>query len=258
MCEGYRRYPVFIIKTKEGLDKRLLLAEVKVNPCAITLESYSPTLGATVSNHAVQSEQFKSCFWEAYLLGNPSEKAWNSTSRWLRHVLEVPDPQPALHEALLAVSVIQCGKLNGNVALLIEGRRLYTRALRLLREALNDAVSVQRDDTLAAAGLLILYEVRFNIDSLDLSDGWTALRLQCFNPRWLDFSHAWLDFASTATWSKTTVHSRFKDHSRICKVSDGRFYILREEIHLLMGFLQDDARPIATAIGHIERIGVVD
>jgi hypothetical protein len=157
------------------------LAEVKEDSCTPTFEYHSPKLIATVSNYAVESQQLKSCFWESYWLTNPSEKAWNSTSRWLHHVLEIPDPQPALHEALLAVSVTQCGRLNGNQALRIEGRRLYTRALHLLRLALNEALSVQHDDMLATTGVLILYEVSISIDSSDLSDGRTALRLQCFN-----------------------------------------------------------------------------
>ena len=43
--------------------------------------------------------------------------------------------------------------------MLSNGRQLYTMALRLLRLALYDAAVVTHDDTLAATGLMILYEV---------------------------------------------------------------------------------------------------
>lgn len=74
-------------------------------------------------------------------------------------MLEVQAPQPALQEALLAVYTLQSGKLRGDSDMLAESQRFYTKALHLLRMALYDSASIQHDDTLAATGLMILYEV---------------------------------------------------------------------------------------------------
>jgi hypothetical protein len=73
--------------------------------------------------------------------------------------LQTADPRPALQEALLAISTTAFGKLNGNPTLLIEGHRLYSKALHLLRLALDEPLSVQHDDTLDATCLMILFEV---------------------------------------------------------------------------------------------------
>lgn len=124
------------------------------------IQPHSPPLTSCATSYAVEVQQLKAWFWETYSLSTPSENARNCTSRWLHHVLEVPTPQPALREALLAICLTQCGRVNGDLAMLMQGQQSYSKALRLLRIVLDDAERMQHNDTLAATGLMILYEAK--------------------------------------------------------------------------------------------------
>jgi hypothetical protein len=132
------------------------------NICNATPTNASSEITPTLSSHAVESQRVKAWFWQTISPQTSSGHTWNSTSRWLYHVLQTANPQPALREALLAISTTAFGKLNGEPALLIEGHRLYSKALHLLRLALDESVSAQHDDTLDATCLMILFEVFLN------------------------------------------------------------------------------------------------
>lgn len=81
------------------------------------------------------------------------------TPHWLYYVLSLVSKQPALDEALLAVSLIKYGRVYSKPAILTKGRQIYTRALGLLQQSLRDEELAMLDETLATVSVMVLYEV---------------------------------------------------------------------------------------------------
>lgn len=67
--------------------------------------------------------------------------------------------QPALDQALLAISVTRYGKAYGEPTVLEKGRQIYVRALSLLQQCLYDEELAMLDETLATICVLVVYEV---------------------------------------------------------------------------------------------------
>lgn len=66
---------------------------------------------------------------------------------------------PSFHGALLAVSLASLANVSGMQHLLVESRKQYGRALRILHDALNDTSTAASDGNLLAVVLLQKYEV---------------------------------------------------------------------------------------------------
>ena len=93
-----------------------------------------------------------------------SEKAVitsRSPLSWLQLCWSLSDPGEALQCAMTAVSVAKAGRIHRDPRLVLEAHALYGTALLELRKALWDKSMMHRDETLAAATTLSIYEVQF-------------------------------------------------------------------------------------------------
>ena len=145
ICEGYARYPVFIVRTKEGFVKRGRLEEAKnlreqesccqptwraSKPITVSVSSKNlrkPDLvrGHNVtwnnmpplSNNAKVSEvQLISTFWECYVPSRSCAQA-GSPCAWLQQSIALPNPLPALRLSLKALAMTRLGWLHKNTTL---------------------------------------------------------------------------------------------------------------------------------------------
>lgn len=113
-----------------------------------------------ISSSGVWEASIVAWFWNAYGHTTAPSDASKSTSVWLYRTVELPNPIPVLHQALLALSVTRCGRVHCDEAMMKHGQATYGRALRLLQQALYDEVLMLHDETLASVRALVLYEVR--------------------------------------------------------------------------------------------------
>lgn len=139
-CEGYARYPVFIIRTKEGFVKRGRLEEAKIlreeesrfqptwrssKPITALVSSKNSGKPDVVrghnvtwnnmpplSNNAKVSEiQLISTFWECYVPSGSCAQAGSPCS-WLQRSIALPNPLPALRLSLKALATARLGWLH--------------------------------------------------------------------------------------------------------------------------------------------------
>ena len=192
-CEGYARYPVFLVRTQQGPVKRRRLEEVK--PPEETSETgdkklpYQPatrsskhiaapalskyvlqrdlvqgkyfimnSLSSRVSNANMSEAQLISAFWECYTPSTSMAQA-GSPCAWLQQSICVPNPPPALRLSLKALAMTRLGWLRKDEAFVHEGKVIYVNALRELQKALYNQNSMWQDETMAACNVLALYEV---------------------------------------------------------------------------------------------------
>ena len=174
-CEGYNRYPIFVNRTVEGLQRRAALEETRPasesGPSVVggrrgVVERAQPLQRPSsrppvphVTSPRSNESQFHALFWEEYApstgaVGRPSQ-----FSVWMMEAMNLPDPTPALRHSLLALSVTRRGRKAKNDDLLVQGRGFYGQALQSLQQALYDPRLMWHDDTLAACRTLMIYEV---------------------------------------------------------------------------------------------------
>ena len=162
LCEGYDRFPVFINRTLQGLQKRKPLEEAKSDSAsrAVALIRTSvDRLPSAPSAGKVWSDNFLSWFWDNYSPMDGSSNTLVTGPVWLYHAMTVSFPTEALTQALLALSIVRRGRINNDNTLLYEGRNIYSQALRLLQKDLYDLQRVGQEETLAATRVMALYEV---------------------------------------------------------------------------------------------------
>ena len=145
ICEGYARYPVFIVRTKEGFVKRGRLEEAKnlrkgESRCESMSRSSKPTnvsmsskdvrkpdlvrrhtvtwdIRLPLFNNANVSEtQLISNFWECYIPSGSCAQA-GSPCAWLQQAIALPNPLPPLRQSLKALAMIRLGWLHKDTAL---------------------------------------------------------------------------------------------------------------------------------------------
>jgi len=173
-CEGYDRFPVFINRTTDGLLKRNPLEEAKLRSGRADDEAngrvdYALALGAggcrsrtgpQMESRIVEAERYVSWFYDSF---SPAQSSNVSDSRkgphWFHYVMTLRSRQPALDEALLAISLAKHGKVYGESAVLEQGRQIYVRALSLLQQCLYDQNLAVLDETLATVCVMVMYEV---------------------------------------------------------------------------------------------------
>jgi hypothetical protein len=78
---------------------------------------------------------------------------------WLNEAISLNNPGQALSLSILALSTTRVGRIGSDEPLTEQGNMLYVHALRELRKALWDRHLMWRDETLAAARILAIYEV---------------------------------------------------------------------------------------------------
>lgn len=171
-CEGYEKYPIFLIRTVAGIEKRKALEEVKprqqLPPCinestisespATTrrlVATSTPTL-TSINTAPVIFRRIESAFLEDYL---PVCNNSHNLATWLVNVIDRGERSKALQVSLQALAMTRVGHAAANDTLVAQGRVVYGMALRELQVALWDKQLAVADDTLAAARALAFYEV---------------------------------------------------------------------------------------------------
>ena len=181
VCEGYARYPTFLINTPEGRQKRRRLEEAKPrsldsgasssnlsrsssasgpsrsNPMAAA-SSTALALPQQVGGRNLDNAQIISAFWEKFVPREASAQGADPCP-WLHQIILNPNKSQALEVAVNALAMTRVGWAEGEAALSIRGRDQYGLALKKLQSALYDKDLMWHDDTLAAAYCLSTYEV---------------------------------------------------------------------------------------------------
>lgn len=124
-------------------------------------------------SRTIEAAPFIARFYETFVPSFPSKRATVYPPHWLEYVTKVSSPQPVLSQALLAISLTHCGKVQASSTLVMEGRRQYVRSLHLLQMALGSAASYLHDDTLAAVAICVWHEL-LNPTSTRGPQGWLA------------------------------------------------------------------------------------
>lgn len=174
-CEGYGRFPVFLNRTAQGLEKRQRLDEAK--PIAPS-SSEKPDISANDWKHILAAllnsgdnrmlsqpsatpaydSQIIALFFHRYLPTNEVIQDGYEGS-WLRQTICLQNPGEALHLSLKAISMTTLGRLYKDDRLAFQAGTCYGGALRHLRRALQSEMTVWRNETLTASFILALYEV---------------------------------------------------------------------------------------------------
>lgn len=129
------------------------------------------TVPIAVPSRAIEAARFTAQFYETFVQSFPSKRAMVSPPHWLEYVVKLPAPLPVLDQALLAISLTHCGRVQESSTLVMEGRRLYAHSLHLLQIALGNTASCLHDDTLAAVAMCVLHEL-LNPTSTTRPQGW--------------------------------------------------------------------------------------
>ncbi|KAI9737232.1 MAG: hypothetical protein M1818_005764 [Claussenomyces sp. TS43310] len=185
LCDGYSRFPVFLNRTAQGLQKRAPLEEIqpKQNPASQAVsnrtvknpdlavggavpassqqylngEAANGRIPQQVSDVTVILNRLQGVFVESYLPSNRRDGA-GSASLWILDAICLSHPGPALESSFRALSTVRAGRERDNPAIAAQGRLFYGRALRELQVALSNPDLMGSDETLAACKMMALYE----------------------------------------------------------------------------------------------------
>lgn len=174
-CEGYERFPVFLNRTAQGLEKRERLDEAKpIAPSSsekpdISANDWTHIFGALLSSEDNRmlsqpsatpafDSQIIALFFHRYLPTNEAVQD-GYEGGWLRQTICLQNPGEALHLSLKAISMTTLGRLYKDDRLAFQGGTCYGSALHQLRTALQSELTVWRDETLTTSFILALYEV---------------------------------------------------------------------------------------------------
>ena len=111
------------------------------------------------STYPLFQSQILSNFWNSFAPRNELSNYTASGNVWLQEAIINATSNEILQNSLLALAVTRLGSQNHDRDLVIHGRLLYGKALKLLRRALDDDGSRDDDTTLASGYVLSLYEV---------------------------------------------------------------------------------------------------
>lgn len=124
------------------------------------LPTQPPSPGPQIWAKNVEAIRYVSWFSDSFIPVRSSNGPWHrKTPHWLHYVLSIASKQPALDEALLAVSLTKYGRVYRESIIIEKGRQNYTRALGLLQQSLCDEELAMLDETLATVSIMVLYEV---------------------------------------------------------------------------------------------------
>ena len=167
VCRGYERYPVFVHTTKDGVQRRQRLEEVKdIEPkCSLGTSAAivsgthgchgSPVISVAkpVQNHV----DFVQWFQYAFVL----TREVGQFAYFMTPIVALSVPGPLLRSSLLALSMTKYGRLTGDFTAVQRGQQNYVYSLRRLHLALGDNTASKDEDTLACAVVLALHEVGY-------------------------------------------------------------------------------------------------
>lgn len=123
------------------------------------MEAVISRIPIQITSTIVLREKLISLFLDMYLpagfhLPGPSP------IKWLNEALSLTNPGQVLSLSIQALSTTRVGRIGWDDLLTKQGNMLYVHALRELRKVLWDKHLMWRDETLAAARSLAVYEVR--------------------------------------------------------------------------------------------------
>ncbi|KIV82293.1 hypothetical protein PV11_04414 [Exophiala sideris] len=165
-CEGYEKYPVFINRGQQGLQKRKRLEEARpaqsehtdrVVPAVLFHSKRSPIVSSPPCRYLLE-DQCISVFWEGFSAKSVTDPRPASDPAWLHHILNISSPADRLRQALLSLAYTRIGRLNNDPVAVIRGQQVYGQALQAIQQALYDPHWTRHDETLAAARCMVLYE----------------------------------------------------------------------------------------------------
>lgn len=118
------------------------------------------SIGPQMCSKKVEADRYVSWFCDSVGPARSSNGSdTGKTPHWFCYVITLMSRQPALDEALLAISLTKYGKVYGESSVLEKGQQIYIRALILLQQCLYDEKLAMLDETLATVCVMVLYEV---------------------------------------------------------------------------------------------------
>ena len=180
ICEGYARYPVFLNRNAQGLEKRRPLEEAKTSPSSQQARlqrlvnqpdsnfqrAMTHSRGASDNRILIQPSTFTlldqqviSSFYEKYVPSYANAQN-DSYSPWLRHVIDLPKPKETIYYSLKALAMTRLGWIHGDISLTSQGYECYGRGLQALQKSILDNDTMYEDAILAAGHILSIYEAR--------------------------------------------------------------------------------------------------
>ena len=129
-------------------------------PSAIisTLNAARFHLPRQANNVELQDDQIIANFWAKFVPLNVTAQD-PSPAPWLQQILSSRSGGPAMQSSLKALAMTRLGWIHEDTALSARGHKQYGFALKHLQSALYDKNLMWKDDTLAAAYCLSIYEV---------------------------------------------------------------------------------------------------
>ena len=186
VCEGYKRFPVFLNRTLQGPEKRHGLEEAKtpfLQSLDEDLSQPQPMLsnidfqrGLVESRRASDNrilvqptdsaafdQQIISALWENYTPSNSSVQS-GTPCVWLQHIIDLPTRKVPLHLSLKAFAMTRIGWINKDESLVLQGNLCYGRALNAVQKSLSSEASMWQDELFAAGYVLSVYEVYLSLE----------------------------------------------------------------------------------------------
>lgn len=160
-CEGFERWPVFIVRTQSGYRKRRPLDEVK---------SPLPTLCSSIDSPSAEAMRYISWFGEKHGVSSPAYFGGLSSSHWLAYFMQCQEP--VFHRSLLAVSLTAFGMQFKRPEVTTAGRKLYILSLKSVRDYMLITESVEWEELPAAVCTLVLHELLH--PTMECSTSWLA------------------------------------------------------------------------------------
>ncbi|KAI9704695.1 MAG: hypothetical protein M1820_005443 [Bogoriella megaspora] len=173
-CEGYDRFPTFLNRTAQGLEKRKPLEEIKPrlgspstepdtlsgarNRALSIPQTYSLTLAGQPHSSLSYDDQIYASFLdvfdqEAAIVASPNPRS-------LFKVLPtIPNPPNVLRYSTKALAASRLAFANRDSEMRMRAFDAYGRALRELQRSLYDPNAMYNDTTLAAARCLVTFEL---------------------------------------------------------------------------------------------------
>lgn len=113
------------------------------------------------STHSVYGQQLLSNFLSSSNLGSKSmdQNERGLAGSWFEMLPTLPGMTTALEISALAISTASMGRANGDISMVHESRRLYTKGLRELQRALWSRSLMYKAETCAACVALVIYEI---------------------------------------------------------------------------------------------------
>ncbi|KAK4497008.1 hypothetical protein PRZ48_011457 [Zasmidium cellare] len=182
--KGYERYAVFLRKGLGGWEKRRPLEETRPSTKQIpkTLTQVLQYEGAEsaraspleLKSIAVEAAPFLDYFLRDFICSpdpRTLKQDYIDPGAWIHGLKNVKGSGSLLHNILVAVSMVYCGKTRKDRALLNEGRIWYCRSLCQLHGTLSNDESSRKNEILFSTSVCMAYET---IDPSDpkSSIGW--------------------------------------------------------------------------------------